>query len=177
MLVLGLASHRRASVFYSPETLMADAERNYPEGAAASTRKASRAARLGDTQSALAYLRFAQSRGYNRVDHLLQDSSYDSLRNNSEFIAIRDAMAQDWIDRLGGTPRLSHYKARALAQAYVAMDRLELALDILELAAERPGPIAGELRGDAELLRGELAFRARIEAKRAERRYPPRRGD
>jgi tetratricopeptide (TPR) repeat protein len=177
LLVLGLLSHRRASVFYSSETLMADAERNYPEGAAASTRKASRAARRGDTQAALTYLRFAQSRGYNRVDHLLQDSAYASLQQNPEFIEIRDAMAQDWIDRLGGTPALSHYKARALAQAYVAMEELEVALDVLERAAERPGPIAGELRGDADLLRGELAFRARIEAKRAERRSPKLLGD
>jgi len=170
--VLAVKSHDRANVFYSAETLMADAERNYPEGAAASTRKASRAARLGDTESALAYLRFAQSRGYNRLDHLLQDSSYNSLRDHPEFLAIRDAMAQDWIDRLGGALRLSHYKARALAQAYVATEELELAIEVLERASEGPGPIAGELRGDAAFLREELAFRARIEARRAERRAP-----
>ena len=177
LLVLGLAAHQRASVFYSSETLMADAERNSPEGAASSTRRASRAARRGDTQTALAYLRFAQSRGYNRVDHLLQDSSYASLQDDPEFIAIRDAMAQDWIDRLGGMERLSHYKARALAQAYVAMEELELALAVLERGAERPGPIAGKLRADADLLRGELAFRARIEVKRAERLSPQGHGN
>jgi hypothetical protein len=166
---LGFKSHHRASVFYSAESLMADAELNYPNGAAANTRKATRAARRGDTQAALAHLRSAHARGYNRVDHLLQDAAYGSMQSDPDFIAIKNAMARDWISRLGDLPSPSHYTARALAQAHVALDDLEQAARVLESAARRPGPIAAALEEDAETLRRELSFRRRIEAKKAER--------
>jgi hypothetical protein len=164
---LAFMSHDRASVFYSPESLMADAERNYPDGAAASTRKASRAARRGDTRAALAHLRSARARGYNRVDHLLQDPAYASMQGDPEFAEIKNEMAQDWILRLGELPAPGHYKARALAQAYVAVDELDQAVAVLEAAAARPGPIADALREDAETLAAELRFRARVEARRS----------
>ncbi|MDG2333099.1 MAG: hypothetical protein P8Q97_02625 [Myxococcota bacterium] len=160
------ASHDRASVFYSAETLMTDAEKNYPDGAAASTRKASRAARRGDKPAALAALRFARSRGYNRVDHLLQDPAYASLQDDPDFVAIKNEMAQDWITRLGDLPAPGHYKARALAQAYVAVYNFEAAVAVLEAAANRPGPIPEALRGDARDVAAEMRFRARLEASR-----------
>jgi tetratricopeptide (TPR) repeat protein len=160
-------SYERASVFYSAETLMADAERHYPDGAAASTRKASRAARRGDRETALMHLRSARARGYNRVDHLLKDSAYAAMQDDPEFVEIKHDMARDWIERLGDLPSPSHYKARALAQAYVAVDDLEQAAGVLEAAAQRPGPIADALRADAAALRGELGFRARLRRERA----------
>jgi tetratricopeptide (TPR) repeat protein len=166
LLFFAFLARERAEVFYSPESFMADAEHNYPDGAAASTRKASRAARRGDHETALIYLRSARARGYNRVDHLLKDAAYGGMHDDPAFIEIKREMAQDWIDRLGGIPEPSHYKARALAQAYVAVDELEGAARVLEAAAERPGPIADELRADAETLRAELAFRARLEQSR-----------
>lgn len=166
LLLFGFLARERAEVFYSPESFMADAERNYPEGAAASTRKASRAARRGDHETALIYLRSARARGYNRVDHLLKDGAYGGMQDDPAFMEIKRDMAQDWIDRLGSIADPSHYKARALAQAYVAIDELDRAAKVLEAAAQRPGPIADELRADAEMLRGELAFRARLEQSR-----------
>ena len=166
LLFFAFLARERAQVFYSAESFMADAERNYPDGAAASTRKASRAARRGDHETALIHLRSARARGYNRVDHLLKDAAYGGMQNDPAFIEIKREMAQDWIDRLGGIPEPSHYKARALAQAYVAIDELRGAARVLEAAAKRPGPIADELRADAETLRGELAFRARLERSR-----------
>ena len=120
----------------------------------------------------LFHLRAAHARGYNRVDHLLQDRSYASMQADPEFMAIKREMAADWISRLGGLDRLSHYKARALAQAYVAVDELEEAARVLESACLRPGPIAEALRADAESLRDELAFRARIEASRGRAATP-----
>ena len=166
--LLGFISYQRASVFYSAESLMADAELNYPNGAAANTRKASRAARRGDSEAALDHLRAAHARGYNRVDHLLQDSAYASMQDDPEFVSIKLAMARDWISRLGHLPDPSHYKARALAQAYVAVDDLEAAARVLERAAGRPGPIGEALYDDAETLHKEMGFRLRLEAKRAE---------
>ena len=50
---------------------MADVERNYPEGTAAKTNRATRAAQVGDAETAVALLREAHKRGYNRLDHLL----------------------------------------------------------------------------------------------------------
>jgi len=101
------------------------------------------------------------------VDHLLQDSAYASMQDDPEFVAIKNEMAQDWISRLGDLPAPGHYKARALAQAYVAVYEFEKAIMILEAAADRPGPIAEALRGDAQEVAAEMRFRARLEAVRA----------
>jgi hypothetical protein len=89
------------------------------------------------------------------------------MQGDPEFAEIKNEMAQDWILRLGELPAPGHYKARALAQAYVAVDELDQAVAVLEAAADRPGPIADALREDAETLAAELRFRARVEARRS----------
>jgi hypothetical protein len=163
------ASYSRTSIFRTPEGLMADAERNYPEGAAANTRKASRAARQGDYSAAMVHLRAAHVRGYNRVDYLLQDSAYAAMQDHPEFMALKLEMARDWISRLGKISELSHYKARALAQAYVVTDELDLAVAALERAAEAGGPIAETLRADALAIQRKIDLRKRLEARRGSR--------
>ena len=145
---------------------MAEAERNYPEGAAAQIRRAGREAAAGNVALAIQHLRAARARGYNRVDHLIGDHRYDALRTNPEFIELRDEMAEDWISRLESDPEPSHYKARALAQAYVAKGDLKGALDVIEQAAERPGPIGEGLQADAEQLRTQIAVEDRLRAER-----------
>ena len=94
------------------------------------------------------------------------DRRYDSLRSEPEFIELRDEMAEDWIARLESDPEPSHYKARALAQAYVAKGDLSGALAVIEHAAERPGPIGEGLRADAEQLRSQIALEGRLSAER-----------
>jgi hypothetical protein len=164
-------SHGRAAVFQSTETLMADSERNYPDGAAANTRKAHRAAMRGDRASAIQYLRAAHARGYNRVDNLLADPAYAAMQSDPEFIELKFAMADDWIDRLSLDPAPSHYKARALAQAYIVKGELQTALDVIVAASERPGPIGDELRADAEDLGRQVALQRRLD-ERARQRAP-----
>ncbi|MCH2185882.1 hypothetical protein MK280_08420, partial [Myxococcota bacterium] len=159
-------TYHQAPVYRSAEALMAEAERNYPEGAAAQIRRAGREAAMGNVAMAIQHLRAARARGYNRVDHLLGDRRYDSLRSNPEFIKLRDEMAEDWISRLEADPDPSHYKARALAQAYVAKGDLVGALEVIEQAAERPGPIEEGLRADAEQLRTQIALEDRLDAER-----------
>ena len=164
-------TYDRARVFVSPESLMSDAERNYPQGVAASTRKATRAAQEGRFDDAVRYLKGARLRGYNRVDNLLQDPSFGPMQSYPDFVAIKHEMADDWIDRLSQKEDISHYTARALAQAYIVKGRYAEAALVLEEAAERPGPIGDALRTDAQNVRSEIAFRNRLKAA-AESRKP-----
>jgi hypothetical protein len=164
--VFSAQTYRRAPVYRSADALMTDAELNYPDGVAAHTRRAGRAAAAGDVDGAIAHLRAAWSRGYNRVDHLIADPRYAILESEPDFVALKNEMADDWISRLDEDPAMPHYKSRALAQAYVAKGDLEGALRVIESAARRPGPIAGELAADAEELRRRIAFEQRLEAQR-----------
>ena len=159
-------TYRQAPVYRSAEALMAEAERNYPDGAAAQIRRAGREAALGNVVLAVEHLRAARARGYNRVDHLLGDRRYDSLRSDPGFIALRDEMAEDWIARLEVEEAPSHYKARALAQAYVAKGDLRGALVVIEGAADRPGPIREGLLRDAEDLQRQIDLEDRLSAER-----------
>jgi hypothetical protein len=157
-----VASHSRASVFRNADSLMADAERNYPDGAAANTRKASRAARMGDFPTAVRYLKLAHARGYNRLDHLLQDPNYGPMQGYPEFVELKHAMADDWLGRLAGKPNPSQVEARAIAQAYIVKDDLPAALRVIEAGIAVPGPITEDLRGDADMLRREIELRERL---------------
>jgi hypothetical protein len=135
LLHAGQLTENRSRVFVSPESLMSDAERNYPEGVAASTRRATRAAREGRFDDAVRYLQVARVRGYNRVDNLLQDPSFGPMQSHPGFVAIKHEMADDWIVRLSQKKEISHYTARALAQAYIVKDQYAKAAAVLEDAA------------------------------------------
>lgn len=163
---LGWQTFDRAPVYRTADSLMADAARHYPDGVAAHTRNAGRAAAAGNVRGAIEHLRAARARGYNRVDHLLADPRYASLRQDPDFVALQHDMADDWISRLEEDPDLPHYKARALAQAYVAKGDLAGALRVIERAAARPGPISDGLLADAEQLRRQLRLEERLEAER-----------
>ena len=165
-----VASHSRAALFQSADRLMADAERPYPTGAAAQPRKARRAARAGAFVAALAHLRPAHPRGYNRLAHLLADPSYGPMRSYEPFVELEHEMARDWIERLGRNPDPSQVEARALAQAYIVADDLPKALKVIERAIEHGGPIGEDLRSDAEKIRRRIRRRQRLDAKRLEPR-------
>ena len=93
------------------------------------------------------------------------------MQSYPDFVAIKHEMADDWIDRLSQKEDISHYTARALAQAYIVKGRYAEAALVLEEAAERPGPIGDALREDAQNVRSEIAFRNRLKAA-AESRKP-----
>ncbi len=166
VVVFAAQANARAGIWRSAESMMADSERNYPDGAAANTRKAGRAARQGDFAAAVGYLEAAHARGYNRLDHILIDPSYRPMQGYPPFDALKQEMAREWIERLGANPGSSQVEARALAQAYIVLDDLEAALRVIENAAAMPGPITAELQGDADKLRAELARRERLRALR-----------
>jgi len=158
----GAASHARAGIWVSAERLMADAEIHYPDGAAANTRRAGRAARVGDFPAAVAALRAAWQRGYNRLDHLLTDPSYAPMQSYPDFVALKNEMADEWIGRLGRNPEPSQIELRALAQAYVVKGDLDAALEALERGAAIPGPITETLLDDADRVRREVRLRERL---------------
>lgn len=169
LVVFAVQTYRRAPVYRSADALMTDAELNYPDGVAAHTRRAGRAAAAGDVVGAIAHLRAAWARGYNRVDHLIADPRYAILASEPDFVALKHEMADDWISRLDEDPDMPHYKSRALAQAYVAKGDLAGALRVIESAAGRPGPIAAELAADADELRRRIALEQRLDAQRERR--------
>jgi len=164
------ATHSRAAIFQAAELLMADAERNYPNGAAANTRKASRAARAGDFEGAVQYLRLAQQRGYNRLDNLLADPSYNQLQSYPPFIEVREEMAHDWLNRLLKNPEPSQIELRNIAQAHIVLGDLPAALAAIERGMDLRGPISEDLLGDAEMLSRQIGLQRRLEEQEESKR-------
>jgi hypothetical protein len=164
LLVFGARAHERAAIWINADVMMADAERNYPNGLAANTRKASRAARMGDFPSAVSYLEMANARGYNRLDHILIDPAYAPMQGYPAFVDLKHRMAQEWIDRLGGNPSPSQVEARAIAQAYIVLDDLPSALRVIEAAIVVPGPLTDDLRNDAAKLDRQIRLNERLRA-------------
>ena len=162
----GQLTQSRSRVYISPESLMSDAERNYPEGLVASMRRATRAAQEDRFDDAVRYLKLARLRGYNQVDRLLRDPSFGPMQSHPGFVAVKHEIADDWIVRLSQKEEISHYTARALAQAYIVKDQYAKAAAVLEDAAARPGPIGDALRQDAQNVRSKVASRNRSKAAR-----------
>lgn len=162
----GQLTQSRSRVYISPESLMSDAERNYPEGLVASMRRATRAAQEDRFDDAVRYLELARLRGYNQVDRLLRDPSFGPMQSHPGFVAVKHEIADDWIVRLSQKEEISHYTARALAQAYIVKDQYAKAAAVLEDAAARPGPIGDALRQDAQNVRSKVASRNRSKAAR-----------
>jgi hypothetical protein len=138
--------------------MMANAEKNYPQGTAAKTRQATRAAQVGDAETAVAALRAAYARGYNRLDHLL-GPQYERIQDDAAFQALKREMAREWVDRVEKRSSPSQVELRAAAQAYVVLDDLAAGIRAIERALEVGGPIDDEtLQGDLESLERAQRF-------------------
>jgi len=160
-------SHERARIWRSPAYMMADAELHYPDGAAAQTRKATRAARMGDIDGTITALQAARARGYNRLDHLLGEPAYAPLQNDPRFRTLLRELAQEWLDRLQHNPSPSQLELRLVAQAHVVLDDLPAAIRAIERALEIEGPISADLERDLEALRRSQRVRERTRARGA----------
>jgi hypothetical protein len=171
LLVLGFGfrANVRARTWESPQLLMADAERHYPDGAAARTRQATRAARAGDIDAAVAALRDAMARGYNRLDHLLQEPAYGPYREDEGFAAILDDLARDMVERFQARSEPSQIELRALAQAYIVLGDSGSAERALARAVERGGPLDVETRDSLEALRRQRRIDADARRRRERR--------
>ena len=142
--------HERAMVWKSGFSMMADAEKHYPQGMAAQTRIARRLALAGDAEGAVVALRAARARGYNRLDHLLSERGYDRIRQSSSFVALVNELAIEWIERFEQIEEPDQYEYRVMAQAYIVLDDLETAIRRIEAGLQVEGPITEELREDLE---------------------------
>ena len=149
----GARAHERSRVFRSNHHLMLDAATNYPDGTAAHTRRAHRAAMVGDARTAVASLRVAVDRGYNRLDHLLEDPAYLAIRGDPGFQALLREVAQEWLDRLGKVASPIQLELRLIAQAHIVVEDYEAALAALERAVEIGGPADAEARQERDMVR------------------------
>lgn len=155
IVAFAVRSFERAYVWRSPFTVMADVERNYPEGTAAKTNRATRAAQSGDAETAVMLLREAHKRGYNRLDHLLMPS-YAAIQGAAPFVALKREWAQEWIDRLTANDTPSQLELQLIAQARIVMGDLVGARREVQRAIEMGGPITDSLYQDLEALDYEL---------------------
>ena len=152
-------TYQRAHVWRAAHFFMADAERNYPDGAAAKTRQAHRAAAEGDVEGAVRALRAARARGYNRLDHLLADPAYRPLMGDPRFRALMFEMANEWLERLSRNDDPSQDELRVIAQAQIVLDDLPAAERAMERALRVGGPVNDKVRSELEEIRRQMRLR------------------
>jgi hypothetical protein len=133
---------------------MADAELHYPNGTAASARKASLAAQLGDAHGAVRYLRAASARGYRRLD-LLLGPEYARVRDDPEFRELLHEVARGEIERLTANPDPSQIELHAIALSYQVLGETDAAIAAVERGLAIEGPIEEKLRADLAALRAQ----------------------
>ena len=129
---------------------MLDAEMHYPNGAAANTRRAHRAAQVGDVDGAVEGLRAAMARGYNRLDQILGDPAYGPYLKDPRFASILDELANEWISRLSRNETPSQMELRVIAQAHIVLGELDLAERAIRKAIAVGGPLDERVEGDLE---------------------------
>lgn len=144
-------SYERAFVWQSAETVTADVMEHYPEGRWASVELAARAAAAGDVEGAVARLRNARERGFDKLDVLL-GPRYAALRAHPEFRALQEELAAAWIERVAAIREPTQHDLMYRAQAYIAQGELEAARADLRRAIYVGGPMTDYLYGALDQL-------------------------
>ena len=151
--VFAVRSEARAALWASPRTLLADSAAHYPDGRNAHLLKALRAAQLGDADSAIADLRAARALGFNRYEQLQSDPNFDPIRDDPRFRSLVSEMAGWWVERLSAVTDPTQIELRTLALARLARGERGRAIDALERAVARGGPLDARLRDELAELR------------------------
>ena len=165
VVLFSVQSWERAHVWQKLEFFMFEAARNYPDGVVARTRRASRAAKGGDAAEAIASLRAARSRGYNRIDNIFRDPAYQVISRDEAFQAFMEEWAQEEITRLQASGAPSQIELRVIAQIYIVLEDLPMAEKTIRRALEVEGPIEEELRFDLKQIRRHREIRERALAR------------
>jgi hypothetical protein len=154
LLCIGFAfqSYERARIWRAPALILADAARNYPNGVSARLARAKSAARLGDTATAVAELRGAVDRGYNRFEQLMTDPAFDPIRREPAFRGLLREIAFSWIEAGAGWTDPTQGELRKLASAHAVRGEREEAVALLRRALALEGPHADAIRGDLRKL-------------------------
>lgn len=150
-------SFDRATIWRAPDLVMADAMKHYPEGVAAKTQLATRAAQAGDADTAVELLEAAHRRGYNRLDHLLMQG-YAPIRDEPAFVRLKKRWAREWIERLSRSTSPSQHELQLIAQAQLVLEDLPAARDTILRAIERGGPITEQLNEDLANVERAIRF-------------------
>jgi protein O-mannosyl-transferase len=144
----GVHSHARAAIWRSPATILADSARHYPNGVSANLMRAKAAALRADAPAAVAAIRAAMARGYNRYEQLLADPAFQQIADDPEFRAVVRDIAAGWIEAGRGWEHPSQMELRKLASAHAVRGERDEAVALLRRALETPGPLEAEIRDD-----------------------------
>jgi hypothetical protein len=158
LLVVGGAARSmdRSRIWRSGALLMADAAANYPDGKAAHLLRAKQRALAGDVEGAVAALRGAQERGYNRFEALETDPAYASMRDDPRYRAVVSDMAATWIESGRHKASPTQVELRSIAHAHLVRGEHGAALAALERALEMGGPRTVEVRAEVMALRSAI---------------------
>lgn len=154
-LAVGLAalrSHDRAGVWSSQARVLADAAAHYPHGKAAHMLRARQAARMGQTELALAELRPLVAQGYHRFDVLVSDPAYAPVRDDPRFQALLHEMAAWWLRRIEAVDEKTQPDLYMAALCHAVRGENGAALAALDRALALGGPYDEILRDQREAL-------------------------
>ena len=146
------SSHDRAKIWRGSAFILVDAATNYPDGVSARLLRAKRAAQAQDATEAVAELRGAVERGYNRFEQLVQDPAWDPIRSSDGFQAVLRDTAQSWIDASQSWEDPTQIELRRVASAHAVRGEHAEAVELLRRALARGGPIDDGVRADLRAL-------------------------
>jgi hypothetical protein len=148
-------SHDRAGIWRSSVRIIADSAANYPNGTPAHLLRAQRASQVGDVDAAVASVRAAVDRGYNRFEQLWNDPTYDPVRDHPKFRALIREIAAGWIETVAKHENPTQLELAMVANAHKVRGENAKAAEMFRRALERGGPNDADIR--AELARLALS--------------------
>jgi hypothetical protein len=151
-LLFAIHSRARAEIWRSPAFLLADAARHYPDGVAGHLARAKRAVQAGDVEAAVAEIRGARERGFNRYEQLLRDPVLSQIQHEPAFVELVREMAAFWIESGSAWESPTQMEHRKLASAYAIRGDRDEAVRHLRAALEVGGPLDAEIRDDLRKL-------------------------
>jgi hypothetical protein len=149
----GAHAHERAAIWASPLRVLSDAAAHYPQGRTARLVEARRAAAAGDSDTAIAALRRAWQLGFNRYEQLQTDPALASLRGDPRFESLVREIATSWVGRMEALPDPTQIELRTLAMAHLARGERDAAIENLERALAKGGPIDARIRDEIAQIR------------------------
>ena len=146
--LFGVRSHARAAVWVSDAALSRDSAAHYPNGLPALLLRAQSAALQRDVDGAVAALRAASARGYDRFIDLEREPFWEPLRSDARFRAVVAEIAGVWIGHVADRENPTVPELRMWGMAHAARGEWDDAIAKLERAEEIGGPGTSGLRAD-----------------------------
>ncbi len=146
----------RAAVWHSDAALVSDAAANYPDGVSAHLQRGRRAAQYGDVDAAVASVRAAAARGYNRFDQLQLDPGFAPVRDHLKFRAVLREIAGRRIELTGQIEDPTPFELRVIAGAHFVRGEYAQAAVALERAIALGGPLDATLRAELKAVQSHM---------------------